>query len=717
MRNGRAAAAIANWEQAESIYGQAGSANGRFDSLINLANADESLGKFDQAQQRVDQAALLLPELHSPVRQLTVLVIRADLDVFMHRYSDAEDVIGQGLALSQQLRLKDAEARLQNALGNLCVRREQYAAAMNAYKTSASMAGECGDHVLRARALTNGATVAELMHDSARAVQFSHEALPEIATMGMGREKLTLLLSVGQNLESPLPAEAEKIYEQVAADAAAVGDQESLSYALGYQGRLCFSAGRRDEALRFTRRAAFIAQSIESPQALYRWQWQTGRILAAQGNLDGAIAAYEDAITALETVRLDLTLGNGNSTGGSFRQNIGPIYYELADLLLRRADKQADSEKKQVLFGRARQVVEALKSAQLEDYFQDRCEGLIKARSRPIGGIDPHTAVIYFICFSDRTEMLINIGNQITRFTVKIDSGRLRDQVLEFRENLEDRTTRHYLRNAQTLYDWLLRPIEPMLHQNKIDTLVFVPDGPLRTIPLAALHDGDDFLIARYAIAVSPGLTLMDPWPIQHRRPLVLEAGLSKARFGFPPLTFVPQELSGLKQLYSGHELLDESFVEYNLRKELLDKDYTIVHIASHVEFGSNAQSTYLITYHEKLNLDEIESLILPTRFRDRPLELLTLSCCNTAADDDRSAQGMAGVAIQAGARSAVATLWPINDVAASLLIEDFYAALHNDPNISKAKAMQHAQLKLLQDRRFRHPEYWAPYLVIGNWL
>jgi CHAT domain-containing protein len=714
MQMGNVAGAISCWTDAEAGYAAAGRADARFDILIDLTSAYQYLGKFEQAWQTSDQATALLPSLHSPARQLTALLTQADLYTFTHRNSLAEDAIGQGLTLSIQLRNAPGEAGFQNALGNLRVRQEKYADAVAAYSRSASLAN---GGMQRAFALANAATASALAHDQPLTVQFSHDAMGEIASMPAGRQKVTLLLTVGQNLESLLPAESERIYEDAAAEARATGDQQNLSYALGYQGRLCRSTGRSDQAMRLTRQAAFVAQTIQNPQALYRWEWQTGQILADKGDLEGAIPAYEDAINSLESVRLDLTLGNGNSTGGTFRQSVGPIYYELADLLLRDADGRRDSGVTQTLFKKARQTIEQLKSAQLEDYFQDRCEGLLKDRAREIEAVGEHTAVIYFISLHDRTEILMSIGDRITRFTANASAAALLEQTKAFRANLEDRTTRRYLENGQTLYDWLIRPLEPTLREHQIDTLVFVPDGPLRTVPPAALHDGNDFLIARYAIAVTPGLTLMDPRPIQRRSPLVLEVGISESMFGFPALPYVPTELENLKQLYGGRTLLDQNFVRSNLRSELNDRNYTIVHIASHMEFGISAQTTYLLIYKDRLDLNEMESLVTPTRFRDQPLELLTLDCCNTAADDERSTQGMAGVAIEAGARSAVATLWPVRDAAAPLLMENFYSTLRNNPTISKAKAMQQAQLSLLQDIRFRHPDYWAPYLVIGNWL
>jgi CHAT domain-containing protein len=104
------------------------------------------------------------------------------------------------------------------------------------------------------------------------------------------------------------------------------------------------------------------------------------------------------------------------------------------------------------------------------------------------------------------------------------------------------------------------------------------------------------------------------------------------------------------------------------------------------------------------------------SQYRDQSVELLTLSACQTAAGDDRAALGLAGVAVKAGARSAVATLWFINDQASSQLVTEFYRQLQN-PEISKAQALQQAQLMLVNDRRYQHPGYWSPFLLIGNWL
>jgi CHAT domain-containing protein len=162
---------------------------------------------------------------------------------------------------------------------------------------------------------------------------------------------------------------------------------------------------------------------------------------------------------------------------------------------------------------------------------------------------------------------------------------------------------------------------------------------------------------------------------------------------------------------------MNQEFVKSSLEKEIAQENNSIVHIASHGHFDADAKKSFLLTYESKLTLDELEQLIRPSNLRDKPVELLTLSACQTAAGDDRAALGLAGVAIKAGARSAFATLWFVNDQSSTLLVSDFYTQLRDHSEISKAKALQAAQIKLQKDVRYAHPCYWAPYLIIGNWL
>jgi CHAT domain-containing protein len=168
--------------------------------------------------------------------------------------------------------------------------------------------------------------------------------------------------------------------------------------------------------------------------------------------------------------------------------------------------------------------------------------------------------------------------------------------------------------------------------------------------------------------------------------------------------------------LFGGNVLLNQEFVIARVESELKDKAFGMVHIASHGQFEGDIRKSFLLAYDEKLTMDRLEEVIGRLRYRQEPLALLTLSACETAAGDDRAALGLAGVAIKAGARSAVGTLWFINDEASSNLITDFYQQLR-DLSASKAIALQRAQLKLLEHPIYQHPAYWAPFLLLNNWL
>jgi CHAT domain-containing protein len=215
-------------------------------------------------------------------------------------------------------------------------------------------------------------------------------------------------------------------------------------------------------------------------------------------------------------------------------------------------------------------------------------------------------------------------------------------------------------------------------------------------------------------VAIVPGLSLVDPKPLPAKLRL-LKAGITTPVQGFAPLPYVEAELAALGEQFAGALLIDESFDEASLRRELNDKPYDALHIASHAQFGSQLDQTFLVTYDGTLNISELAELVAATRFRDRPLELLSLSACETAVGDERSALGLAGASLKAGARSTLATLWFVNDLAASELVRDFYGELR--AQTSRARALQQAQLRMMERRELRHPAHWSGFVIIGAWL
>jgi CHAT domain-containing protein len=209
---------------------------------------------------------------------------------------------------------------------------------------------------------------------------------------------------------------------------------------------------------------------------------------------------------------------------------------------------------------------------------------------------------------------------------------------------------------------------------------------------------------------------MTDPRPIKREAIKVLAVGVTEAVQGFPALPNVSAELEALRGMFGSTTLVDKEFVVSNLEKKLKEEPFTIVHVASHGEFSGDAGKTFLLAFDDKLTLDRLDQMVGVFKFRDDPLELLTLSACDSAAGDDRAALGLAGMAVKAGARSALATLWNINDEASAGLVVDFYRELKN-PSISRARALQRAQVKMLSDPRYEHPGFWSAFLLINNWL
>ncbi len=494
-----------------------------------------------------------------------------------------------------------------------------------------------------------------------------------------------------------------------------IGDRRGEAYALGHLGHLYEENKQYEDALTLTRQAVVKSQKAVATESLFQWHWQTARILRAKGDLDAASQAYRRAIAALQPIRNEVSIAY-QAKKANFRDGVGRMYFELADLLLTRAKGQSGGDAGPEYLIEARNTIEGFKAAELQDYFQENCVQPSQTLTETLTTISPNTAILYPILLRDRIELIANFPSGLRQYTVKVDEKELTKVAREFRVQLQQPTNEKFHESAKQLYHWLIKPVELDLERENIQTLVFVPDGALRSIPIAALSDGNQYLIEKYATAVTPGVTLTDPKPLNRGNINVLSLGITEAVQGFPALPNVGKELEALKGMYQGKQLLNEDFVVSNMRQELQNEDYNIVHIASHGLVESNVENTFVLAHDEKITMDRLAELVGLFRFRKAPLELLTLSACETAAGDDRAALGLAGVAVKAGARSALATLWFINDVVASDLIQEFYWQLKN-PALSKARALQLAQIKILENTAYRHPNFWSPFLLINNWL
>jgi len=720
---GAFAEALGHWNAAASAYQAGGNSEGALTALTRAAEADLALGRNPDALDKLRQALTLAQHLGNQSLLAAVENGLGNAYLLSGRRPEAEPLLRSSIERARKSNSMQTAASALNNLGNLRAAEGRFDDAGLLYREAQQSAETVGNKTLALRAAGNRArslidagrygdatTLLRTLDSEMRGLEQTHDKAFGLIHLGRLYAKI---LAAGVAPAGDLSKRSYAALTDGLAVAEAINDARARSYALGYLGELYEQGARREEALQFTQRAIVAAQLADAPEILFRWQWQAGRLLRSQGDGEQAMLSYQQAVATLATVRQDLTAGGARA---SFRESIGPVYSELADLLLERSASLADPKLAAQHLVDARSTMELFKGAELQDYFQDDCVTALRARTAGIDQLAPRTAALYPIILKDRLELLLTLPDGMKRFTARVPADTLTSEIRAFRLLLEKRTTHQYYPHARKLYDWLIAPIAAELDRQQVDTLVIVPDGALRTIPLAALHDGEQFLIARYAVVTTPGLTLTDPRPLPRERARLLLSGLTESVQGFAPLPYVAEELQTIHKIYGGTILQDGQFTLSNMEKGLEQTPYSIVHIASHGQFDSDSEKTFLLTYEGKLSMDKLEQFLSLSKFRTEAVELLTLSACQTAAGDDRAALGLAGVAIKAGARSALATLWTVNDPASALMVSDFYRQLRT-PGISKAKALQQAQLGVLKDIRYRHPNYWSAFLLIGNWL
>jgi len=528
---------------------------------------------------------------------------------------------------------------------------------------------------------------------------------------------------------------------------------EPVSLSAGMHGEQLEQAQRYEEALTWTRRAIFKAQEYQELTLLLSWQWQLGRILTAQGQRGAAIEAYREVVKWLVpcSKRENPKSFQWDLTNVKYEQ-LRPIFLELADLLLQQAAVAPSTTAAQKYLSETREVIEQLKVAALEVYFKDECITAFQQQSSPTVdkvGAGAGVVVIYPIILPQRLELLLNFPDdspghwRLERVTVAVTAANFTQVSEKFRNELEKgystSATGEYLKEAEQLYKWLIRPIETLLKQHQIKTLVWVPEGVLHNVALAALWDGTQFLVEKYALAITPSLnSTVSTTPSLESR--ILLAGLSEERHDYPELVYVKAEIDQIQQLINSMAappeteiLLNDQFKVKQLNQSLKSNnnhtEFRIVHLATHAQFDSTASSRFaLVTYDQEVvplpeknksgDQDSPLTFLFQPWQRQLPIELLTLSACETARDDKGwNGLGWSGIAVLTGAQSALATLWKAHDLTTFYLVKQFYRN-YLVAGLPKAEALQQAQRNLIagRQRRYQHPVYWAHLVLIGKW-
>jgi len=488
------------------------------------------------------------------------------------------------------------------------------------------------------------------------------------------------------------------------------------SYALGTIGDIYNHLGQPERSQQYLEAALAKAQPVQAWDIAYGWQQKLGQLYQARVSFNKAIEAYAAAVDSLDQIRGNLLAVNSDIQF-DFKEKVEPIYREYMRLLL--SEKQPNLE-------RAIQTNERLQLAELENYLG--CGKLDLVSLNELKNVSKQPVVIHVINLGDRVETIVrSVDGSFHRHTASLEAVKRNADNLLF--NLQDKrfvyTDERLIRSySRSLYDLLIAPVKTYLPQS--GTLIFVLDSSWQNLPMALLHNGQNYLLEQYSISVALGSQLRQPKALQKEQLRALIAGLSKKSPSFsapnapPNLTPLPEvatEVADIKaKTVAAVKLLNKKFTRSSFQNQIDRADFPVIHITTHGQFSSDPQQTVILAWDRAINVRQLNDLLKSQLQSGRAtIELLVLSACQTAKGDRRSALGIAGVAASAGARSTVATLWLVDAQSTAQLMGEFYEGLNN--GLSKAEALRQAQLTLLSNPKYKHPYYWLPFVLVGSWL
>ncbi|MBE9212456.1 CHAT domain-containing protein [Plectonema cf. radiosum LEGE 06105] len=585
------------------------------------------------------------------------------------------------------------------------------------------------------------------------------ENLPDSETKVYGAIDLAYLQKNSQTnspftkcpIQLVLPEQTLSLLQKSVSTSNKLQDNRLQSYSLGALGHFWECNQNNQKALQYTQNAIVAADNkLSAKESLYLWEWQAGRILDQQNQKQQAIESYQRAFETLEDIRLDILTAK-RDVQFDFRDVVRPLYRTLAqsrlELLQAGAipNEQRDDELSKVVT-----TIDALKLAELQNYFGNDCvlSGLNPKQvdelleDKQNSAAYENTVFLSSIILDGKTGILLQSANQPTKFRwIKdsqqriVSSKELERTIAEFRDGLVkgEEALNYDPTIAAQLYDWIIRPFADDIQPDKVKTLVFIQDGFLRSVPMAPLYDNQQkkYLVETYAIATTPSLRLTVTKPNRNKQKALI-LGLTETSTidgkTFPQIYAVENEIKAVQKLFPNHtQLIDENFIPQNFQQKLQQTTYPIIHIASHAQFGIIPQDTFIVTgKNKKITINQLENSLQNLKNPSDSVEILALTACQTALGDDRATLGLAGVALQVGVKSAIASLWNVQDDSTARLVEEFYKN-YSEREMTIAQALQKAQIKMINtkklppseriDIKHDNPVYWGAMIVIGNWL
>lgn len=770
--NGQPETALRDWQHSEQLYASINDKQKFASSLLNQVQAYQLMGQYLQAERQLTQ----VQEQIEQVDDLTKFFVGRSLansQRLLGNLSEANKILQQLLG-SQELSAADL-AVLYNDLGNVQVAIAQRAKDLGkpnkkihepahkawvAYKQAIELTVQPTQRVLHLQAQVNALSLLTRFQpwlentgilQENYILEQSLDRLLASDTLPVGRdtvygrinyaESLIHLAQISDNPDELYQKAAQLLGQAVWLTENQLHDQRTRSYATGRLGALYVETHQLTTAHPLLEQAVLIAENANAPDISYRWQRQLGKLLEIQANeqeslgqtstaqalKEKSIVAYRSALNTLKKVRNDLLTVN-SEVQFSFRDEVEPVYREFIELLLKTADENTKTGQERLR--EALGSFDSLQLAEINNFLG--CDSGQRIQLETVN--DPKAAIIYAMILDENIAVIVDLPGvenlkpyQLSR-EISISDDELTGDVLEgihvLRKGLENAgemcSNCPGGKAARSLYRGLIEPLNPALEQiADLDTLVFVLDGELRNIPMAVLDNGQQFLVDRYNIALNPRIELFKPQPLTEKFRLLL-GGVSEQpqKPDIPQLEdirFLKDELLGIQAYYDdSYVLLDSDFKSQKIGQQLVSNDFSAVHFKTHGKFSSDPGDTFILGYGERIDGKKLGDLIQTGTVGDiKIIDLLSLSTCHSARGDNRAVLGLTGIAVRAGARTAISSLWEAQDEYTTQFMLHFYEKL-TEEGVTRAKAFADAQRALIATEP--DPYVWAPYVLVGNW-
>jgi CHAT domain-containing protein/tetratricopeptide (TPR) repeat protein len=728
---GQADQALKTWQRGEAIYKQLNYQSGVIGARINQAQAWQVLGFYRKALKSLMELKTVLQSQPNSVTKVIELHSLGDTLQLVGDLQQSRQVLEESLEIAKSLQSIAQISSILFSLGNTARAQQDTKAALNYYQQTAQQAP---DIITKIQAEINHLTLLIATKQQSAAQTLLPHIKSQLTNLPPSQSVIYAQIYLAQNLMKlgNSISDTAQILSTAVQQARNLQDKRGESYAIGTLGNLYEQNQQWENAQNLTKQALALTQTLNAPDISYRWHWQLGRLLKKQGDISGAMSAYDTAISQLQSLRQDLVAVNRN-VQYDFKESVEPVYRESVELLLTSSQSNSNGnngkENKEINLQKniekARQRIESLQLAELDDFFRQAC---INSKTVVLDEVvdkeNPTSAIIYPIILPNQLQVIVKIPQQkLKQYKVDIPQQQVEKTLAQLQEYLlEPDKTEELQILSQQVYSWLIHEeTELDLEKSKVDTLVFVLDGSLRNIPMAALYDGKKYLVEKYAIALSLGLQLLAPKSLAVEKLNVLAAGLVQPPQGYsklPPLPEIKSEFNLIAQTgISTKQLLDKDFTSKTLEKNA-NTNLNVLHLATHGQFSSRPENTFILANDGPINVLQFDNFLRHEREGlNQTLSMLVLSACQTASGDNRAALGLAGASIRAGASSTLASLWHINDKSTAIFIGEFYRELVQN-KVTKAEALRRAQVKLLRDYpNYSRPSFWAPYVLVGNWL